>query len=222
MKPQRTGSAAFTAAGSTNRCAARAVRGPAADQGTGPRWCAETGTRRHSRSTPVASCGAAATAPRSPRPVVHPFPWAPPACRAHRGCRTPGAAESVRRAPPLRCGALPQRRPSCCWAGSRTPDRHADAGARNSRPHDRSSRRARAGRCDRPVPHDAAASGRGRVRQTVDASRGLRWCCGERATAPALAVKRGRSSSDGHQPRARHSARWGRSAPRVVSLPWPG
>ncbi len=27
---------------------------------------------------------------------------------------------------------------------------------------------------------------------------------------------------DDHQPRARHSARWGRSAPRVLSLPWPG
>ena len=25
-----------------------------------------------------------------------------------------------------------------------------------------------------------------------------------------------------HQPRARHSGRWGRSAPRVESLPWPG
>lgn len=27
---------------------------------------------------------------------------------------------------------------------------------------------------------------------------------------------------DGYQPRARHSARWGRSLPMVVSLPWPG
>ena len=26
----------------------------------------------------------------------------------------------------------------------------------------------------------------------------------------------------GYQPRARHSGRWGRSVPRVESLPWPG
>ena len=26
----------------------------------------------------------------------------------------------------------------------------------------------------------------------------------------------------GYQPRSRHSARWGRSAPSVESLPWPG
>lgn len=50
------------------------------------------------------------------------------------GVRPPG--------PPLRCGALRQRRPSCCWTRSRTPDRHADAGHRSSRRHDRSSRRA--------------------------------------------------------------------------------
>lgn len=41
--------------------------------------------------------------------------------------------------------------------------------------------------------------------------------------APREAASRtARSSLDGYQPRARHSARWGRSVPMVVSLPWPG
>ncbi|HEV7453019.1 MAG TPA: hypothetical protein VGO16_16870 [Pseudonocardiaceae bacterium] len=44
--------------------------------------------------------------------------------------------------------------------------------------------------------------------------------------APARDAARGRHSVDAgrvsHHPRARHSARWGRSMPTVESLPWPG
>lgn len=35
-------------------------------------------------------------------------------------------------------------------------------------------------------------------------------------------TRAGSCGGAGHQPRARHSGRCGRSAPRVVSLPWPG
>src|SRR3954471_10289445 len=39
---------------------------------------------------------------------------------------------------------------------------------------------------------------------------------------PAARTLRRSRSATGYQPRSRHSARCGRSAPMVVSLPWPG
>lgn len=44
---------------------------------------------------------------------------------------------------------------------------------------------------------------------------------GRNARPPPLRNRGGRRWT-GYQPRARHSARWGRSVPMVVSLPWPG
>lgn len=157
---------------------------PKAGAGVGGRLpgSTATGARRHSRSTPMASCWVAATRPRSLRLVVHPFHVlcrlaaerpvvhvagavsgsAGAACiasiretgspgpkssdssgRSSRSTtiamwplstRTAAAASRARRlsatpGPSLRCGALRQWRPSCCWTKSRTPDRHTDAGA---------------------------------------------------------------------------------------------
>ena len=73
---------------------------------------------------------------------------------------------------------------------------------------------------DRPGEHEIVLRGQwgALLRSAASRTRPCRW-------RPAATCRRARGSANrtqSHQPRARHSGRLGRSAPSVVSLPWPG
>jgi hypothetical protein len=67
-----------------------------------------------------------------------------------------------------------------------------------------------------PTPHAPSCSGSSRPTSTGSAARRVY------RRAPARRSRRTCVCLQVHHPRARHSSRWGRSAPRVLSFPWPG
>ena len=118
-------------------------------------------------------------------------------------------------------------------AGRGAPADHArDRGRRRGRRPRRGPRgdgrgrgRARAG-CGRGGPRRRARAGASSTWRATRCRAGSWWStsCRGRRWARSCAVWCGSrcSRAEPHQPRARHSARCGRSAPSVVSRPWPG
>ena len=137
------------------------------------------------------------------------------------------------------CWSTASRRSSSPAASRCTRRRSRTSCARAGRGRRRGRRRARAGtRRERRRRGGARAGGDGVELEAVRAGARRTWpgtrcrggCGGRRrcrardrqGAAPRGARVGPRGLSPAHQPRARHCARWGRSAPRVVPSPWPG